>query len=255
MLEPSARMLPTIYKLQLDKLNNIGLHNKVSKAQSQAGAVAATAFVAANFADDVAAERSDRSEPAAIAECLLPPAVMLPCHLCPSFSPVADAGGPDGDAAAACAAATDAADATRTCSLARSHHSHQHSPLCLPTLIPHYTPHSHPHCTTPACAHRLPRSPSLRLRTQAARACAHAHTSRGFHSHTQHSHTTHTRSFGLHHTHTHGDGCRLSQTSPGRLAHGEPATWPVSKAHAATHAQCFGHQCSVFKHCNQHMCF
>ena len=203
MLEPSARMLPTTYTLQLDKLNNIGLHNKVSKAQSQAGAAAATAFVAANFADDVAAERSDRSEPAAIAECLLPPAVMLPCHLCPSFSPVADAGGPDGDAAAACAAATDAADATRTCSLARSHHSHQHSPLCLPTLIPHYTPHSHPHCTTPACAHRLPRTPSLHLRTQAARACAHTRIRLAASTRTRNTRTPLTHAHFVYTTHTH----------------------------------------------------
>ena len=50
----------------------------------------------------------------------------------------------------------------------------------------------------------------------------------------------------------HGDGCRLSQMSPGRLAPGEPATWPVNKAHAAMLTQSLWPMIQCFLHCNQH---
>ena len=70
MLEPLKSVLPIIYNMQLDMLNNSRLHNKMNKTLSQVKAVAATTSPAAAAADAADAVRADLSEPLAAAECL-----------------------------------------------------------------------------------------------------------------------------------------------------------------------------------------
>ena len=64
---------PIIRTVQLDKLNNKGLHNKVSKTLNQVNAVAATPRPTADAADAADAMHADLLEPLAAAECLLAP--------------------------------------------------------------------------------------------------------------------------------------------------------------------------------------
>ena len=230
-LEPSARVLPNVYTLQLDQLNHSGLHNKVSKAQGQVGAAAATAFLAATSADADAAKRSDRFEPAATDKCLLPTAVMLPCCHAIFTLPAAASASADDFADAADETTADTMPPRRALALTIARDTHANTSLSfslhphttLPPIQPitHMRPHPHPrdihhpslvHARSARIRTRI-RARQLPMRTPPRTRSAFAHAP-------NHTYTI-TPSQHIHRNtaaHAFGDGCLLSLMSPGRLA-------------------------------------
>ena len=68
-LEPFETVQPIIRNMQLDKLNNKKLHNKVSKTHKQVEVAPTIASLPAANADAAAAARADLLKPNAAAEC------------------------------------------------------------------------------------------------------------------------------------------------------------------------------------------